>query len=199
MHIEPEDDLIEACVRRDEAAWSRFVAKYSPLIRGAAAKCLRRCAFEVPLHEVEDIHQEVLASVWKEERLSRLKDRSSVAPWLAIVTVNTAINYIKRMGLDTPAGPSSFFGRARRAEFSDTMPSPAEDSGEELLKSEFRGRLAGAVERLPHKEKLIMKLLLHHGKKYREIADMLAMPKGTVSNYVKRARERLRKDIKKYV
>ena len=197
MRADPEDGLIEACVGRDETAWARFVAKYSPLITGSAIRCLRKCAFQVPLNEVEDIRQEVLSSIWKDGKLSRLKDRSSVAPWLAIVTVNTVINYIKKMGLGTPAGPLSFFGRTRSMELAETLASPGDGPGEGLLRKESSGKLDGAIEKLPYKEKLIMKLFLFHDKKYHEIAGMLGMPKGTVSSHIKRARERLRKDIER--
>jgi len=192
MGTEPEDALIEACVRRDESAWRRFVARYSPLITAAALKCLRKCAFDLPLDEVEDIRQEVFSSIWRYDRLSALKDRRSVAPWLAIVTVNTTINYVKKMGLGTPAGPLSLFGRTRRMELAENLASQADGPADELLKGESSEKISRAIERLPHKERLVMKLQLFHGKRYREIAAMLGMPEGTVANCINRAKDRLR-------
>ena len=56
--------------------------------------------------------------------------------------------------------------------------------------------IARSIELLPPKERMIIKLNLLHGMKYYEISKMLNIPKGTVSSYIKRAKEKLRDDLK---
>jgi predicted transcriptional regulator len=45
----------------------------------------------------------------------------------------------------------------------------------------------------------MIELHLTHDKRYDEIADLLGVPQGTVSSYIKRARERLKTAIKDFL
>ena len=61
---------------------------------------------------------------------------------------------------------------------------------------ELETKIEKAIEELPAKEKLMIQLHLFHDKKYREIADMLDIPTGTVSSYIKRSKAYLKKSLK---
>jgi RNA polymerase sigma factor (sigma-70 family) len=126
-----------------------------------------------------------------------VRDRSSIAAWLAIVASNETLAYLNRKGVENRLQPISLNMKLGRKELLDILPCRG-GPGEELAKKDLCERLVRAVGTLPRKEMLIMKLILFHDKKYREIAEMLNMPKGTVSNYMKRAKGRLKIILKDY-
>ena len=65
-----------------------------------------------------------------------------------------------------------------------------------LTQNDIAKKIDKFIETLPRKEKLIMKLNIYHNKKYHEIAEILNIPKGTVSSYMKRAKEKIRDGLK---
>jgi len=196
-----EDDsgMIEACIAGDVSAWKSLVSKYSPLIYTAISCRIRRYGIGLPSQDIEDIYQNVLTSVWVGQKLSEIKNRADISYWLAIVSGNTAVEYlraIKASGMDKlePLGDAmdeesedSGIGRAAEPDLKD----PSEDKIADEVKSALRCLLK--------KEKLIMKLLIFHDKKYNEIARILNMPRGTVASHIKRARAKLKKIIPKNI
>lgn len=65
------------------------------------------------------------------------------------------------------------------------------DPATAALRAEARRRVAGAVARLPAHEREVVVLKEFDGLKYREIADLLGVPPGTVMSRLYSARKRL--------
>ena len=65
------------------------------------------------------------------------------------------------------------------------------DPAAAALRAEARRRVAGAVARLPAHEREVVVLKEFEGLKYREIADLLGIPPGTVMSRLYSARKRL--------
>ena len=70
-------------------------------------------------------------------------------------------------------------------------PSPLE----ETIGEEEKEVLRGAVKRLPPKSQKVFELVYFQGKKYREAAEELGIPDGTVKSVMSRAKEELREDV----
>ena len=179
-----EDDsgLVERCILKDTSAWSLLVEKYSVLIKNAINNRARKYGVTLPGHDIEDIMQDILTGMWKGNKLSGVKNRKDISCWLAIVSGNAAAQYLSDRD-DTEALSEE------ETAYADTPPAMPPD--EETL-----SEIDAAIEKLPPREKLIIQLHLFHGKKYREIADMLDIPRGTVSSYIKRSKSRLKKKLK---
>ena len=76
--------------QKDEAAWSKFTHTYRPYI----FQCIRNKGVQGP--DAEDLTQDVLLKVWKAlETFIYEPSRCKFRTWLAFVTNNTAINYLK--------------------------------------------------------------------------------------------------------
>ena len=195
-----QDDLslVEACIKRDLAAWSYFVKKYSNLISISIKNRVKRYGIALPGQEIEDIRQDVLGLLWKERKLEDVRNRANITYWLAVVSGNMAIRYLRKKHTDCPVKTISIFDRINEKEVAELLPSSGTLASDELSKNEISGKIDDAIESLPQKEKLIIKLELLHGKKYHEIADILKLPRGTVSSYIKRAKETLRKNLKDF-
>ena len=195
-----EDDLslVEACIKRDIGAWSVFVKKYSGLISISIKNRVKRYGIALSGEEIEDIRQDVLGLLWKEKKLEDVRNRANITYWLAVVSGNVAIGYLRKKHTDCPVRTISIFDKINEKEVAELLPSPGPGAADELSKNELSGRIEETIESLPQKEKLVIKLELFHGKKYHEIADILNLPPGTVSSYIKRAKEKLRQELKDF-
>lgn len=189
-NIDDDTSLVEACIGRDTAAWAILVKKYSPLISSSIAKALRKYGFNPLCEETEDIRQNVLTFIWEGAKLEKVNNRKSIAHWLSIVSQNAAIEHMrKKLAGEKP----------KLVSISETI---IEDEILGLTQPPGRKELHDAVERsissLPSKEQLIIKLNLLDGISYHEVSEMLNIPKGTVSSYIKRAKEKLKDDLKDF-
>lgn len=191
-------NLVERCIKKDLGAWSAFIKKYSNLIFISIENRLKKCGLEPQYQELEDIRQNLLASIWKDRKLEDIKNRNDISYWLAIVSGNAAIEYLRNRLRREPAKTISLFDRIGQKELSELIPAPGLVPSEELARGEISKRIEEVIGSLPTKEKLIIKLNLLHDKKYYEIAKILNLPKGTVSSYIKRAKEKLRQSLKDF-
>ncbi len=69
------EDLLDRCLRGDQAAWGAVIDQYSGLVYGIA----RRCGLRE--HECDDVAQSVFGTLVR--RLSTIRDRAALAGWLA--------------------------------------------------------------------------------------------------------------------
>lgn len=188
--------LIESCIKKDLAAWSGLIKKYSDLAYVSIENRLRKCGVKLSSHEIEDIRQDVFSDIWKDEKLSRIKNRDDISYWIAITSANAAIEHIRSKDTRKMFNTVSLSSGIGDDDMSEILPSDALGPDDELMRAEMGERIEEAIELLPGTEKLITKLCLIHGKKHHEIAEFLNVPMGTVSSYVKRAKEKLKKALK---
>ncbi|MCX5685868.1 MAG: sigma-70 family RNA polymerase sigma factor [Candidatus Omnitrophica bacterium] len=188
--------LVEGCIERDLVSWSALVKKYSHLIAVSIDNRLRKYGFNLPREDVEDIRQEVLKSLWKGEKFRLVRNRRDISYWLSIVAGNEAIQYMRKIrGMDEPRLISTFENLGENS-VEELIESGRASPPEELERRDIAKRIESEINSLPSKEKLVMKLNILYDKKYDEIADILNMPAGTVSSYIKRAKEKLKKKLK---
>lgn len=194
------DDLpiVTGCIQKDCEAWSLFLNKYSGLISSAIYNRLKKYGFRLTHQDMEDIRQNILTSIWKDDKLADVKNKNNIAYWLAIVSGNMAMEYLRHKNVKEPVKTVSIFNHIEGKKASDLLPSTGIRPDDELSRRELSNKVKDAVESLPDKERLILKLLIFHDKKYHEIAGILQIPPGTVSTYIKRAKERLKKKLQQF-
>jgi RNA polymerase sigma-70 factor (ECF subfamily) len=192
---ENDEPLIEACLKRDTPSWGMFVKKYSSLVSISIMSRLKRHGLCLPPQEIEEIRQDVFASIWKEESLRTVRNRKDISYWLSIVSGNAAIEHTRSLRSSEPAKKFLFLDEMDEEVLSKiALPSAARQRKEIDLK-EIGKRIEEAIKRLPEKERLILRLNILYGKKQNEISDMLKLPLGTVSSYIKRAKEKLKLEL----
>src|SRR2546429_8633026 len=82
--------------------------------------------------------------------------------------------------------------RVTEEEWERTMPDPGEEPDDAAARAEERARITRALEALPEHHRAIIMLSDLEGLSYREIADVLSIPMGTVMSRLHNARKRLR-------
>lgn len=190
MHKDKEyiKRLIQRCIHRDPDAWDEFVKHIAPLISYTIKDKFQRWGFNYQRSDIENLKQDILLSIWEKNKLETIKDNA--ISWICALSLHAASNYIRDL---KPTDPPyiSLLNHSLKSYY----PLPSE----ELSNKNMQNAIDCALESLNYKENLIIKLLVLYGKKYKEIAQMLNMPIGTILAYASRAKLKLKKKLKKYV
>ena len=182
-------DLIERCVRGDIEAWDRLISSISPFISYAIEKKLQRTGSAYQKADIENLKQDILLSIWKDNKLKTIKDKKKIIPWIYTFAGNSVSDYLRG-----PEAKSKKF-----LPLGNALKSPESLPDDALSNREIQETFERALRALNPKENIIIKLLLLYGKKHREIAGMLDIPIGTVLVSAQRARLKLRREMKKFL
>ena len=188
-----ERKLVERCIAREDRAWHRFLRDYQCCIRGAILSLLAKFS----IHEVEiadDIFAAVIEKLLRDDcrALKRFKWNSKFSTWLVSIARNKTYDYLR--------------GLKRRPTVSMSAPIDGEDDEMERvlasdldLEHDLETRLTAeeALELLPAKEKLILKLHYIEGMKEREIAELLDLSVDAVSARKSRSLKKIRNLVMK--
>ncbi len=159
-------------------ALAAVVAKYRRPLYRHAFHMLRNS------EEAYEITQEVFLRAHRE---SRLFDADfHVKGWLYRVTANLSLKSLR--------------SRRVRALFSlrrpEAPPEPTTEPVAQAIASETRGEVAVALEQLPPRFRQLIVLRYFDDLSYKEIADAMRMPIGSVMSGLSRARDRLKRSLK---
>lgn len=172
------DDEIAALAKEDRRrALSAVVAKYR--------RPLYRHAFHM-LHDAEEayeITQEVFVRAWKETRL--FDPDFHIKGWLYRVTANLSLKHIRSRRV------RALF-QLRRPEVPKEVTVPVADA----IYGEVKKEVAEALDELPPRFRQLVVLRYFDDLSYKEIADTMKMPIGSVMSGLSRARDRLKKLLK---
>lgn len=172
--MDPDRALVERLCRGERDALRELYERHGAQVYRL---CLRLLG-SAP--DAEDLTQEVFLKLF--ERARSFDGRARFTTWIHRLTVNTCLHRIEKEGL-------------RRAQ-----PLPAEDEepadtgaapGDALERREERGALEALLARLAPEQRAVLVLREVEGLSYREIAEVLSIPVGTVMSRLARARERL--------
>jgi RNA polymerase sigma-70 factor (ECF subfamily) len=176
--LDPEYNLVARCLGGDETAWEQFVRLHT---RQVYALCYR---FTGSGAEAQDLTQEVFLRVFRSLKSFRSSE-GSLGTWLARVTRNLLIDHYRR-------------SRQERVTDSieERLPLIEEAGGPSRPDQALAGREASevlqrALQKLSPdlREAVILRDL--EEMEYREIAQVLEIPEGTVKSRINRGRAEL--------
>ena len=179
----PIDDhaLIERCKNGDVAAFEPLVEKYRDRAWRLAFNILR------DREDAGDVTQEAFVRAW--QALPSFRGQSAFYTWLFRIVVNVASDRARQR-----AARGRAFGTERvpEEEWERSMSDPGPAPDDEARRAEERERITRALAALPEHHRTIIMLSDLEGLSYREIADVLGIPMGTVMSRLHHARKRLR-------
>jgi RNA polymerase sigma-70 factor (ECF subfamily) len=173
--------LVERVRGGDVAAFEPLVEKYRQRVYRLAFNVLRN------QEDAWDAAQEAFIKAYR--ALPSFRGQSAFYTWLFRIVMNVAHDKARQRGAQGRA-----FGteRVTEEEWERTMPDPGEDPDAAAARAEQRARITEALETLPEHHRAIIMLSDLEGLSYREIADVLSIPMGTVMSRLHNARKRLR-------
>lgn len=184
MTAPAEEDLISRCVRGVPRAWEEFLARYRDVLERAARATLLRVLGSVRDDDLEAVVEAALMAIVKDQCavLKSFAGRSSLAGYLQAITTRIALNHLRG---ERRKGWLRF--RPLDAVAETPAAEPSEPGDPELL-----GRLRKALEELPPRDRLILKLFHLDGAGYKEIASVMGLSPNAVSPALIRARQKIR-------
>ena len=173
--------LVERVRGGDVAAFEPLVEKYRQRVYRLAYNVLRN------QEDAWDAAQEAFIKAY--QALPGFRGQSAFYTWLFRIVMNVAHDKARQRGAQGRA-----FGTERVAEeeWERTMPDPGEEPDAAAARAEQRARITRGLAALPEHHRAIIMLSDLEGLSYREIADVLNIPMGTVMSRLHNARKRLR-------
>ena len=194
--LEDDSELIESCLKKDLIAWGGLVRKYSALVYTSIENRLKKYGLDTSSHDIEDIRQNIFSDIWKNGKLSHITNRGDISYWIAILSGNAAMEHFRSKDARQLRNTLPLSHKIDEKELNEILPSDLSAPSDELARAELENRIDLAIDSLPAREKIMIKLHLIHDKKYNEIAEFLRVPAGTVSSCIKRAKEKLKEALK---
>jgi RNA polymerase sigma-70 factor (ECF subfamily) len=183
--LDPDSRLVEQCLSGDEAAWENLVKRHT---RRVYSICYR---FTNQQSESEEITQDVFLRVFRTLNSYRAKEGSFIV-WLSRLTRNLLIDHYRRTKLN----------RATDS-IEEQLPmleetSPARSRADTLLTDRETSEIlqAGLQKLSPDlRETVVLRDLQE--LEYREIAQILSVPEGTVKSRLNRGRAELARVLRR--
>lgn len=178
----PDDrELVRRCQAGDIEAFEPLVEKYRQRVWRLAYEILR------DREEAWDCAQEAFVRAY--QSLPSFRGGSAFYTWLFRITVNLATDRYRSRGARARA-----FGTepVPEEEWERTLVDREAAPDREAIRAEQRERIHRALDALPLKSRTIIMLSDVEGLSYREMAEVLDCPIGTVMSRLHNARQRLR-------
>ena len=175
--LAPSDaELIERCLRKDNAAWELIVARYRRKVFHIAYK------FTGKHDDAEDLQQEIFLKVFR--ALDKFHRDADFSTWLSSVARNYCIDRYRASK------------REKQVLVEDTLaydlaPAPSGNPYRALEEKDRTSLVRRGLDQLPGKLREAVILRDLQGLSYLEMAQRLALPEGTVKSRINRGREEL--------
>lgn len=167
-----EARLLTRIEARDLRAFEQLYRSYHPRLTRFLGAILRKP------HLVEEALNDTMMVVWR--RPEAFNGTSKVSTWIFAIAYRTALKARSRH--DEPVEDHD----------ADVRPSLEIGPEQQLDRRQSQEILAGALGRLPAEQRAVVDLTYFHEVGYREIAEILDCPIGTVKTRMHHARRRLK-------
>ncbi len=184
-NLDTDKTLVERCLTGDETAWDELVRTHT---RRVYNLCYR---FTNSDAAAQDLTQEVFLRIFKSIRSFRAEE-GAFGTWLARLTRNLLIDNYRRSRLDRVTDSIE----SQLPAFEEELASGTRPDGM-VVGREAREQLQWGLQKLSPelRETLILRDL--EEMEYREIAQILKIPEGTVKSRLNRARSELARVLRK--
>jgi RNA polymerase sigma-70 factor, ECF subfamily len=185
-----EELLLAYRSKADREAFEELVQRYEKELYGYLRHYLNDAEM------AEDVFQQTFLQVHL--KCDQFEEGRKVRPWLYTVATNQAIDCQRRnkrhrmVSLDRRAQGDA---EGEPGALIESLGGVGTDPGEEVESAEQQAQVRQAVEALPEQTRQVVMLVYFQGLKYREAADILRIPVGTVKSRLHAAIEKLSESI----
>lgn len=169
---EEELILIRRSLNGDIEAWGEIIRRYKEAVFGIAMGVLGNAA------DAEDASHDAFIRAY--ENLKRYNLEKKFVTWLFTITTNICKNKLRRERIfSTLKHPSRLMGK--------------EDPAQQVAKEELQHLVRDSLNQLSYKYRTPLILKYYAQMDYKEIAEVLNVPEGTVKTRLHRGKMELRK------
>lgn len=167
-----DGQLLARCRAGDDFAWRVLVERHARLVNG-----ILHGAFRLSTADAEDAFQEVFTRVYL--RLGTVRDEEALAGWIAQVTRNVALDWLRRSGRERPAENVLDEG-----EYTEPLRAVLESMA-----------VREALAKLPEHQQEVLERFFVRDESYQTIGAALGIPPGTIASRISRALATLRVEV----
>ncbi len=176
-HLDEVSDaqLVTSIARYSEVALAEAYRRHGGAVFGLARRVLQNST------EAEDVTQEVFLRLWNQpDRFD--PDRGSLRSFLLAQAHGRAVDAVR----------SSSSRRARESRDAMRTAEAEYDMQHEVRDLAVADQVAHAMGKLPDEERRAIELAYFDGRTYREVAQLLDQPEGTVKSRIRNGMRRMR-------
>ena len=184
----PSDaELIERCLRKDNAAWEMGIARFRRRVFHIAYK------FTGKHDEAEDLTQEIFVKMYRS--IGTFNGKSKFSTWLYTIARNICIDHQRKMKFRAHASLEAAQPGKNQA-LGDRLANPGPSTERLAAGGLLKERIAAAVEALPLEQREVFLLRQLQGLAFNEIAGVVGAPANTVKSRMRYALERLQEVLR---
>jgi RNA polymerase sigma-70 factor (ECF subfamily) len=181
-----DSKIIALALSGDNRGYQRLMDKYHDAIFNFIFRMVRE------REQVEDLTQEAFIKAFAS--LRSFNEEYAFSTWLYKIATNNSIDYIRKkklqmFSIDKPI-------ESKDSDFSFELPDDSYEPDKEMITGQRAAMLNEAIDQLPEKYRMVIRLRHVEERSYEEIAKQLRLPIGTVKAHIFRARELLYKHLK---
>ena len=167
------DRLVSACLAGDRGAMQQIYECCSDRVYALMVRIVGR-------QDADDLTQQVFLQMFR--RLDQFSGESKLETWLYRLATNEALQHLRRN---------------KRHVVQPLVAEPSAMDPNRLIESEQVQMLQLALSRIDPELRTILSLKEEQSLSYREIAESIGIPEGTVGSRLNRARNELRDELNK--
>lgn len=171
-----DEQLLAKALTGDQAAFRVLVERYASEVFQFVVRFTRSAAL------AEDVVQETFLQVY--QSAASFDPARSFRPWLFAIAANKARDQLRSAGRRREVGLAAGAGSRDDQEVSllDFLSAEAASPSEAMEVDEQREVVRGIVSRMPDNLREVLVMGYYHHFPYKDIADMLGIPLGTVKS-----------------
>ncbi|MGH7583543.1 MAG: sigma-70 family RNA polymerase sigma factor [Gemmatimonadales bacterium] len=181
-----DQEVVRRAAQGREAAYRELIRRYQRPVFSLIYRMVRDREL------AEDLAQETFIKVLN--AIESYRPEYKFSSWIFKIANNTAIDQLRRRGLDTLSLDGSPHAATAEAIESTTLQigDARESQLDEVTSRELGSQIETAIAKLRPEYRSCILLRHVEGRPYEEIAQILGLPLGTVKTYIHRARNELR-------
>ncbi|MEW6585861.1 MAG: sigma-70 family RNA polymerase sigma factor [Nitrospirota bacterium] len=181
-------DLVSSCKKGDTDAFETLVKRHQKRMFNAAYRIAG------DYNEASEIVQDAFISAYKNIR--KFREKAKFSTWLYTIVVNTSRNHLRQLNIRRSREGLSLDDPISAREGNDPV-SDSPSAFDKLEQKEMRQMVRQCMDTLGSEFREVVVLRDISGFSYEEISDILKIPQGTVKSRIFRARDDLRRCLKK--
>ena len=178
--------LIREAQRGNRAAFEELVRHYDqPVLRLA----LHLTGTE---HDAQDVYQDAFLKAYK--NIGSFRFECSFYTWIYRIVTNLCLDHLRKKTVRKEDAPVAKDPDGGEYDLLDQVPDARAGANPEkdLMRRQLGSRIAGALEKLTPRERMVFELKHYHGLKLRTVGEILHTTEETAKNTLFRATQKLR-------
>ena len=168
--------LMSAIRAGNQEAMSRLYDRYSSVVYSVALRVLRETA------AAEDVLQEIFMQLWRNPS-SFDASRGNVAPWLAVIARNRALDILRK--------------RRPQTEIEETTVSLEPDLAADADRKRVTEKVRSILKQMPAAQRSALEMAYFEGYSHSEISEKTGEPLGTIKTRIRSGLLLLRKAVER--